>query len=701
MSVNSSVEQGICVGIDLGTTNSLVAHVGAPGDVQLLTLGSESFLPSVVSLDRGARSEAAGKLLVGRPALNNARRDPRNTVRSIKRFMGMPFHDPKVQVARGRVLYEVLQDPARGGTLVARIGDQLLTPEEVSAQVLLRLKQEAEKKLRRPITHAVITVPAYFLESQRVATRKAGELAGLRVKALLDEPTAAALSEGGKDRSRMLVFDFGGGTLDISVVQRSGGNTRAIEYAGDNHLGGDDIDRGVAQLIKKWAADQGADIRDDNYEVQWSILQQAEEVKKSLSAESSEEVVHLPGVRGELCIDQQAFARVLAPLELRVRDLLKQLFEKSSLAPRDFTDVLMVGGTSTVPAFFRLLQEIFEADGTPRVRVSRCPMEAVARGAALYGSMIQGVVCSKGHVNDTDVPRCAACSERLDVAPLSFDKSQSGGVVSSSLPRSMGVRYEEGDDADCFAKLLKKGDLYPTPLGRPAEESFLVPDSEFTVYVYEGDDPRASRNIPVRVLRVDKVPPGVNPGDSVLVRLWYHRNRTLELRLLFPTATSNAELNFEFEKPEGPTDGPPSPIQTATAFLPKVRNFLQEYEEFIPRGERMKLEDDIDEAGDAVNSDNVAEVERLTEAMQSAVLHGNSVGSTLFLAEATAARDDPAMGALIQRMAEELKQKARNKDETTETTRRALQDLIHNAFRKLSASHRRDGDLLRLPTLKR
>lgn len=700
MNASGNDEQSTCVGIDLGTTNSLVAHVGTDGDVQLLMLGSESFLPSVVGLDRGPRNEGAGKLLVGRPALNNARRDPRNTIRSIKRFMGMPFQEPKVQVARSRVVYEVVQDPSRGGALAARIGDQLLTPEDVSAQILLRLKQEAEKRLRRSVTHAVITVPAYFLESQRAATRRAGELAGLKVKALLDEPTAAALSEGGRDRSRMLVFDFGGGTLDISVVQRSGGNISAIEYAGDNHLGGDDIDRGLAQLIRKWASEQGADIRPDNYELQWHILQQAEDVKKNLSLESSAEVVHLPNVKGELWIDQESFANVLAPISQRIRDLFKELFTKSSLQPRDFTEVLMVGGTSAVPAFFHLLQEIFEADGTPRVRVSRCPMEAVARGAALYGSMIKGVVCSKGHPNDMETTSCAQCGESLTLARFDFDKTQSGGEVSSRLPRAIGVRYESGEDDDCFAKPLKKGDLYPTPSDRPAEEKFIVPGREFAIYVYEGDSSKASANDSIKVIRVDDLPDGVSPGDTLLARFWYQRDRTLEIQLVFPTSKREAKLKYRVEPTDRPAEDPNSPIQVATAFLPKVRNFLQEYDEFMPTGERMKLEDDIEEAGDAVNSDNVKEAQRLTEAMQAAVLHGSSVASTLFLAESTAVRDDPAMGGMIQRLAQDLRQRFHNK-EPTETTRRALQDLVHSAFRKLTSGHRRDSDLLRLPTLKR
>jgi len=244
------------LGIDLGTTNSLVAYLGPNGAPDILTNHvQEAFTPSVVGLRVGKARPGASKFVVGRQALNNANRDPRNTIRSIKRFMGLPSGDPKVMVAREHVAYEVLSAPGEEGRLGVRLGDDLLAPGEVWALVLGQLKQDAESRLGAlNVGHVVITCPAYFNEPQRKATHEAGIRSGLRVKALLDEPTAAYLSESRdshRERERVLVVDFGGGTLDISLIQRKDGRFNVMSYTGDNFLGGDDIDMAIAAHVRQ------------------------------------------------------------------------------------------------------------------------------------------------------------------------------------------------------------------------------------------------------------------------------------------------------------------------------------------------------------------------------------------------------------------------------------------------------------------
>jgi len=288
------------VGIDLGTTNSLIAVVGADGSPQVLPNREQMmFTPSAVAARPSAPGKEGPKYLVGLLALNNARRDPRNTVRSIKRFMGLSYVDLRVQVSREHVSYKVREDTSEPGRLLVDLGGALLTPEEVCAEILRKLRTDAEARLPSGrVDYAVITCPAYFSEPQRAATRRAGQLAGLRVKALLDEPTAAALSEsrGRTDaRARLLVFDFGGGTLDFSLIQRSGNTFNVVSYGGDNFLGGDDIDRAIASHIRGHILDAGGEIGEENLRLEFELLSKAEEVKKALCGGADFYAAIIPG----------------------------------------------------------------------------------------------------------------------------------------------------------------------------------------------------------------------------------------------------------------------------------------------------------------------------------------------------------------------------------------------------------------------
>jgi molecular chaperone DnaK len=709
MSEELAVKAGQCIGIDLGTTNSLAAVVAASGGVDVLpNRDQDTITPSVVSLPpKGGKAEA-GKYLVGKQAANNARRDPRNTIRSIKRFMGLEFSNPKVGVARQHVSYEVAEDTARAGALVVRLGTNLLTPEEVSAEILRRVHKDAEARLSGLVTHAVITVPAYFTEPQRKATRRAGVLAGLNVKAILDEPTAAALAERSHtsvERGRLLVFDFGGGTLDISLVQVVDKNLNVMSYTGDNFLGGDDIDRGLAHVIKEWVRDQGGEIRDDDYRLEVLLKEEAEKAKKTLAGGAETFGVVLPAACRkkdgsmldiEMDLTQDHLARVLAPLEDRVRKLLERFLEKESLQSEHLTEVLMVGGSSAVPAFQALLRDLFEKDGSKRVRLARSPMEAVAKGAAIYGQMIKGIKCVKcGQENDLEAAACGKCKDSLEGAAFAFSKAE-GGTVSQRLPRSLGVGYVQGDDPDCYQAILKKGALYPTQ--KPAVEPFQLPAGErFAVHIYEGDEQKASQNQLISVLRVE-APPDVREGDPVHVGFSYDRDRTLFINLSFPSSKSNHQPRWRLDKPS--KGDPDEPLQALMEVLPRVRSFLADYRDFIEPGLRVKLQDDMGQAETVIMTGDRKEAVRLRNVMFAALFHGCGVASTLFIAERTVFQDDARYGPLIRELAAKLRQQSQTKDSGREATRKALEELIHKALSERASAPEGD-DLRDWQTIKR
>jgi molecular chaperone DnaK len=678
--------KGSSIGIDLGTTNSLAAMVGNSGTADILpNRAGEAWTPSVISPRRS--KQEAGNYLVGTEALHNFGRDPRSTIRSIKRLMGLTFNDPTVRVAREQITYEILEDPSRANALVVRIGGSLLTPEEVSAKILERIKTDAEERLNSPVTHAVITVPAYFKEPQRAATWNAGLLAGLSVTAILDEPTAAALSEyhGVKDSpARVLVFDFGGGTLDFSLLQITNSGFTVISYGGDNFLGGDDIDRGLARVITERIFDEGGVVKEDDYRLQALLKQEAEAAKKILSSGAdTAQLNNIPVRRAdgsmldlEMELTPADLARTMAPIERRVREALEKYLRKESLPPESITDVLMVGGSSAVPAIQRLLRDIFESDGVRRVRLARSPMEAVAKGAALYARMIVGVRCICGQENDLDAKICVKCNKTLQSGTFTMDDATSR-TITSRLPGSMGVGYRAGNDADAYQVILRKGSLYP--ITEPIRETFRLPSTlKFTLNILEGDELKASQNHLASVLQVDQLPPDVKEGDPVTVGFAYDRNRILYISITFPSSREKFSPQWKLDRQkETPPD---EAINALLVLLPRVRNFLNEYRELIEQGVRIKLQDDLDQAQNAITTSNRTEAERLQGVMSRSLFDGCGIASTLFMAEHTIAGDHPKLGHAVKEGAMKLRQQAKERDPEKETTRKALEQLVTRAL---------------------
>ncbi len=408
---------GKIIGIDLGTTNSAVAYMVAGKPDVIANAEGNRTTPSVVAINK------SGERLVGQVAQRQRVTNAKNTIYGVKRLIGRKFSDKEVQKDLDIMPYEIVK---KGDGVAVKMGDKDYTPEEVSAMILSKLKADAEAFLGEKVTEAVITVPAYFDDSQRQATKDAGKIAGLEVKRIINEPTAAALAYGleSKKDEKIVVFDLGGGTFDVSVLELGDGVFEVRSTNGDTHLGGEDFDnRIVNYFLEEFKKESGIDLKGDNAAMQ-RLKDEAEKAKKELSS-TNEYEVNLPFLTADADGPKHfEYKLTRAKLEEMVKDLIDRLadpvqkaLKDAGLQPSEINEVVLVGGMTRMPAVVEKVKALFGKDPLKGVN----PDEVVAVGAAIQGGVLAG------DVKDVLL---------LDVTPLSLGIETMGGVSTKLIERN-------------------------------------------------------------------------------------------------------------------------------------------------------------------------------------------------------------------------------------------------------------------------
>lgn len=406
------------IGIDLGTTNSVVAVMESGDGVVIPTAEGNRLTPSTVAVNKG------GERLVGLVAKRQGVTNAENTIFSVKRFIGRKFSDTEVQQDISLLPYEVTEAP--NGDVKVSLADQDLTPPEVSALILQKLKSDAEAYLGETVTDAVVTVPAYFNDSQRQATKDAGTIAGLNVLRIINEPTASALAYGldKKGEETVAVFDLGGGTFDVSILDIGEGTFQVRATAGDTHLGGDDFDMAVVDwLIDEFKKQETIDLRQDKTAMQ-RLREAAERAKQELSTVTQTEV-SLPFITADasgpkhltMTLTRAHLEQLTANLVDRAEGPCRQALEDAGIAQGEITEVVLVGGQTRMPRIQEKVREIFGKEPNKSVN----PDEAVAVGAAIQGGVLTG-----------DVQEVLL----LDVTPLTLGIETLGSVSTPIIPRN-------------------------------------------------------------------------------------------------------------------------------------------------------------------------------------------------------------------------------------------------------------------------
>ena len=413
------------IGIDLGTTNSVVSVMEGGEPEVIVNSEGDRVTPSVVAFGKD------GQRLVGQVARRQAITNPENTISSIKRFMGRRFDEVKKEIAM--VPFPVESGP--GGDVRVKAGGKLHSPPEISAVVLSKLKQAAEDYLGEKVVDAVITVPAYFNDAQRQATKDAGKIAGLNVLRIINEPTAAALAYGldKKKEETIAVYDFGGGTFDVSVLEVGDGVIEVKATNGDTHLGGDDLDQRIIEwMIQEFKKDQGIDLSSDKMALQ-RLKEAAERAKIELSS-SVETEINLPFVTAnasgpkhlQMKLTRSQFEKLVDDLLERTLEPARQALRDAGVEPKDIDEVVLVGGSTRIPKVQQLVQSLFGRE--PHKGVN--PDEVVAIGAAIQAGVLQG------DVKDVLL---------LDVTPLSLGIETLGGVTTRLIERNTTIPVRKSE----------------------------------------------------------------------------------------------------------------------------------------------------------------------------------------------------------------------------------------------------------------
>lgn len=500
------------IGIDLGTTNSAVAIIEGGQPKIIENIEGARTTPSIVALAKN------GDRLVGLLAKRQAVTNPENTISGIKRFMGHRFADPEVQKDLGTLSYKVQADSSGG--VEVKMGEEWKRPEEVSAMILAKIKADVEAKLGEKVTEAIITVPAYFNDSQRKATKDAGAIAGLDVKRIINEPTAAALAYGFNSRKneKIVVYDFGGGTFDVTVLEVGDDVIEVKSTDGDSHMGGEDIDREIIKWIaSEFQKESGVDVTKDVLALQ-RLKEAAEKAKHELST-TSETEINIPFITSTASGPQHLLLKMTrAGLEqlaneyiTRSIEITKRAIDASPFKLGDINEVILVGGQTRMPAIVEAVKTLFGKEPNRSIN----PDEVVALGAAIQGGVM------KGDVRDILL---------LDVIPLSLGIETLGGVMTKLIERNTTIPSS-------------KSQIFSTAADN---------QTSVEIHIGQGERPMAADNKSLGRFILDGVPPA--PRGIPQIEVTFDVDANGILNVTAKDKASNKSQSIRIESSSGLTD---------------------------------------------------------------------------------------------------------------------------------------------------
>ena len=611
------------IGIDLGTTNSVVAVMEAGEPVVIPSAEGERLVPSVVAVNKNHER------LIGRVARNQSVVNPENTIFSIKRFMGRKFNDPEVQKAISRVPYKVAQAP--NGDIRVVLDGKEYSPPEVSAMILSKLKRDAEAYLGETVTQAVITVPAYFNDAQRNATKDAGKIAGLEVLRIINEPTASSLAYGlDKKKDEVIaVYDLGGGTFDISILDVGEGVFQVRSTSGDTFLGGDDFDQRLMDYIAdEFKRENVIDLRNDRQALQ-RLKEAAEKAKIELSSMMQTEI-NLPYITADasgpkhlvMTLTRSKLEQLTGDLIERSLGPVRQALKDADLDPSKINEVVMVGGMTRMPAVQEAVRKLYSKE--PHKGVN--PDEVVAIGAAIQAGVLGG------EVKDILL---------LDVTPLTLSVETLGGVATPMIERNTTIP-------------TRKSQIYST-----ASDS----QPQVEIHVLQGERPMASDNKTLGRFNLDGIPPAPRGVPQIEVTFDIDANGILKVTALDKatqrsqhiTITASSGLNdAEVERMRKEAEAHAAEDK-ARKELVEARNnadnsvytaekALRDLGDKVPGNVRSDVESHVAKVREVMNHDNPEEIRRETEALMQVVQQIGAAAYQQGGPEASSAGPEPEGG---------------------------------------------------------